>query len=89
MTPENLRKITNEAIKQGYDPKKLSMNPGGPGASIIRKIAQELGISMGKTVKRKDGGLMEAIRKVDAEKEQRLQDGGMVGNLTSNFKGNY
>ena len=37
----------------------------------------------------KDGGLMEAIRKVDAEKEQRLQDGGMVGNLTSNFKGNY
>ena len=89
MTPENLRKITNEAIKQGYDPKKLSMNPEGPGASIIRKIAKELGISMGKTVKRKDGGLMEAIRKVDAEKEQRLQDGGMVGNLTSNFKGNY
>ena len=89
MTPENLRKITNEAIKQGYDPKKLSMNPEGPGASIIRKIAKELGISMGKTVKRKDGGLMEAIRRVDAEKEQRLQDGGMVGNLTSNFKGNY
>tara|TARA_A100001391_G_C4874474_1_gene226286 strand:- start:220 stop:489 length:270 start_codon:yes stop_codon:yes gene_type:complete len=89
MTPENLRKITNEAIKQGYDPKKLSMNPEGPGASIIRKIAKELGISMGKTVKRKDGGLMEAIRKVDAEKEQRLQDGGMVGNLTSNFKGSY
>ena len=89
MTPENLRKITNEAIKQGYDPKMLSMNPKGPGASIIRKIANELGISMGKTVKRKDGGLMEAIRKVDAEKEQRLQDGGMVGNLTSNFKGNY
>ena len=89
MTPENLRKITNEAIKQGYDPKKLSMNPEGPGASIIRKIAKELGISMGKTVKRKDGGLMEAIRKVDAEKEQRLQDGGMVGNLTSNFKGFY
>ena len=89
MTPENLRKITNEAIKQGYDPKMLSMNPKGPGASIIRKIANELGISMGKTVKRKDGGLMEAIRKVDAEKEQRLQDGGMVGNLTSNFKGSY
>ena len=89
MTPENLRKITNEAIKQGYDPKKLSMNLEGPGASIIRKIAKDLGISMGKTVKRKDGGLMEAIRKVDAEKEQRLQDGGMVGNLTSNFKGNY
>ena len=89
MTPEDLRKIRNEAIKQGYDPKMLSMNPKGPGASIIRKIANELGISMGKTVKRKDGGLMEAIRKVDAEKEQRLQDGGMVGNLTSNFKGSY
>jgi len=37
----------------------------------------------------KDGGLMEAIKRVDAEKEKRLQDGGMVGNLTSNFKGNY
>ena len=42
-----------------------------------------------KKFNKKDGGLMEAIRKVDAEKEQRLQDGGMVGNLTSNFKGNY
>ena len=41
------------------------------------------------TNNKKDGGLMEAIRKVDAEKEQRLQDGGMVGNLTSNFKGSY
>ena len=76
MTPENLRKIKNEAIRQGYDPKKLSMNPGGPGASIIRKIANELGISMGKTVKRKDGGLMEAIRKVDAEK--KFKDGKTV-----------
>ena len=89
MTPEDLRKIRNEAVKQGYNPKMLSMNPKGPGASIIRKIAKELGISMGKTVKRKDGGLMEAIRKVDAEKEKRLKDGGMIGNLTSNFKGNY
>ena len=40
-------------------------------------------------VGKKDGGLMEAIKRVDAEKEKRLQDGGMVGNLTSNFKGNY
>ena len=40
-------------------------------------------------IKKKDGGLMEAIRKVDAEKEKRLTDGGMIGNLTSNFKGNY
>ena len=40
-------------------------------------------------IKKKDGGLMEAIRKVDAEKEKRLKDGGMIGNLTSNFKGFY
>mgnify|MGYP003142788554 CR=1 FL=1 len=40
-------------------------------------------------VGKKDGGLMEAIRRVDAEKEKRLKDGGMIGNLTSNFKGNY
>ena len=37
----------------------------------------------------KDGGLMEAIKRVDAEKEKRLKDGGMIGNLTSNFKGFY
>ena len=42
-----------------------------------------------KKFNKKDGGLMEAIRKVDAEKEKRLKDGGMIGNLTSNFKGNY
>jgi hypothetical protein len=40
-------------------------------------------------VGKKDGGLMEAIKRVDAEKEKRLKDGGMIGNLTSNFKGNY
>ena len=38
-------------------------------------------------VGKKDGGLMEAIRKVDAEKG--MKDGGMIGNLTSNFKGSY
>tara|TARA_Y100001951_G_C11144989_1_gene185811 strand:+ start:157 stop:456 length:300 start_codon:yes stop_codon:yes gene_type:complete len=37
--------------------------------------------------KNKDGGLMEAIKKVDAEKG--MKDGGMVGNTTSNFKGAY
>ena len=42
-----------------------------------------------KKFNKKDGGLMEAIRRVDAEKEKRLKDGGMIGNLTSNFKGNY
>ena len=38
-------------------------------------------------VGKKDGGLMEAIKKVDAEKG--MKDGGMVGNTTSNFKGSY
>ena len=42
-----------------------------------------------KKFNKKDGGLMEAIRRVDAEKEKRLTDGVMIGNLTSNFKGNY
>ena len=42
-----------------------------------------------KKFNKKDGGLMEAIKRVDAEKEKRLKDGGMIGNLTSNFKGNY
>lgn len=42
-----------------------------------------------KVSKNKDGGLMEAIKRVDAEKEKRLKDGGMIGNLTSNFKGYY
>jgi len=42
-----------------------------------------------KTIMNKDGGLMEAIKRVDAEKEKRLKDGGMIGNLTSNFKGFY
>ena len=37
--------------------------------------------------KKKDGGLMEAIKKVDAEKG--MKDGGMVGNSISNFKGTY
>jgi hypothetical protein len=37
--------------------------------------------------KKKDGGLMEAIKKVDAEKG--MKDGGMVGNSTSNFKGTH
>ena len=38
-------------------------------------------------VGKKDGGLMEAIKKVDSEKG--MKDGGMVGNTTSNFKGSY
>ena len=37
--------------------------------------------------KMKDGGLMQAIKKVDAEKG--MKDGGMVGNTISNFKGTF
>ena len=57
------------------------------------KLQQQLKESLSrknkKVSKNKDGGLMEAIKRVDAEKEKRLKDGGMIGNLTSNFKGFY
>ena len=57
------------------------------------KLQQQLKESISrknkKVSKNKDGGLMEAIKRVDAEKEKRLKDGGMIGNLTSNFKGFY
>jgi hypothetical protein len=67
----------------------MSMDPSGPAGRIIRKVGGEIGIMFDppRTVKKKDGGLMEAIRKVDAEKGMR--DGGMIGNVTSNFKGVY
>ena len=57
------------------------------------KLQQQLKESLSRKNKKvsnnKDGGLMEAIKRVDAEKEKRLKDGGMIGNLTSNFKGFY
>lgn len=57
------------------------------------KLQKELKKSVSRKNKKvsenKDGGLMEAIKRVDAEKEKRLKDGGMIGNLTSNFKGYY
>ena len=67
----------------------MSMDPSGPAGRIIRKVGGEIGIMFDppRTVKKKDGGLMEAIRKVDAEKG--MKDGGMIGNVTSNFKGVY
>ena len=63
------------------------MDPSGPAGRIIRRVAGEIGIMFDppRVVGKKDGGLMEAIRKVDAEKG--MKDGGMVGNTTSNFKG--
>ena len=91
ISADDLTRLRKELDRRGYNTKKMSMDPSGPAGRIIRKVGGEIGIMFDppRTVKKKDGGLMEAIRKVDAEKEQRLQDGGMVGNLTSNFKGNY
>ena len=65
------------------------MDPSGPAGRIIRRVAEEIGIMFDppRVVSKKDGGLMEAIRKVDAEKG--MKDGGMIGNVTSNFKGVY
>ncbi len=65
------------------------MDPSGPAGRIIRRVAGEIGIMFDppRVMSKKDGGLMEAIRKVDAEKG--MKDGGMIGNVTSNFKGVY
>lgn len=54
------------------------MNPSGPAAKIIQKVAGEIGIMFDppRIVKKKDGGLMAAIRKVDAEK--KFKDGKTV-----------
>ena len=84
-TPTQLRNAVNILKKRGK--RGLMYDEGSPKQVEATKNAlRNVGVKV-RTLK--DGGLMEAIRKVDAEKEQRLQDGGMVGNLTSNFKGNY
>ena len=56
---------------------------------LQKKLKESVSRKNKKVSENKDGGLMEAIKRVDAEKEKRLQDGGMIGNLTSNFKGYY
>ena len=56
---------------------------------LQKKLKESVSRKNQKVSKNKDGGLMEAIKRVDAEKEKRLKDGGMIGNLTSNFKGYY
>ena len=67
------------------------MDPSGPAGRIIRKVGGEIGIMFDppRTVKKKDGGLMKAIRKVDAEKG--MMDGGEIdmsrGQAGYNFKG--
>ena len=86
---DDLTRLRKELERRGYNPSKMSMDPSGPAGRIIRKVGGEIGIMFDppRTVKKKDGGLMEAIRKVDAEKG--MKDGGMIGNVTSNFKGVY
>ena len=84
-TPTQLRNAVNILKKRGK--RGLMYDEGSPKQVEATKNAlRNVGVKV-RTLK--DGGLMEAIKRVDAEKEQRLQDGGMVGNLTSNFKGFY
>ena len=68
------------------------MDPSGPAGRIIRRVAGEIGIMFDPPrVVKKDGGLMEAIKKVDAEKEKGFKDGNLVdvsrGQAGYNFKG--
>ena len=84
-TPTQLRNAVNILKKRGK--RGLMYDEGSPKqVKATTDALRNVGVKV-RTFK--DGGLMEAIKRVDAEKEKRLQDGGMVGNLTSNFKGNY
>ena len=91
ISANDLTRLRKELDRQGYDTKKMSMDPSGPAGRIIRRVAGEIGIMFDppRTVKKKDGGLMEAIRKVDAEKG--MMDGGEIdmsrGQAGYNFKG--
>ena len=68
---DDLTRLRKELERRGYNPSKMSMDPSGPAGRIIRKVGGEIGIMFDppRTVKKKDGGLMAAIRKVDAEKK--------------------
>ena len=91
ISADDLTRLRKELDRQGYDTKKMSMDPSGPAGRIIRRVAGEIGIMFDppRVVKKKDGGLMEAIRKVDAEKG--MMDGGEIdmsrGQAGYNFKG--
>ena len=88
---DDLTRLRKELERRGYNPSKMSMDPSGPAGRIIRKVGGEIGIMFDppRTVKKKDGGLMEAIRKVDAEKG--MMAGGEIdmsrGQAGYNFKG--
>ena len=84
-TPTQLRNAVNILKKRGK--RGLMYDEGSPKqVKATTDALRNVGVKV-RTFK--DGGLMEAIKRVDAEKEKRLQDGGMVGNFTSNFKGFY
>ena len=91
ISANDLTRLRKELDRQGYDTKKMSMDPSGPAGRIIRRVAGEIGIMFDppRVVSKKDGGLMEAIRKVDAEKG--MMDGGEIdmsrGQAGYNFKG--
>lgn len=75
---DDLTRLRKELERRGYNPSKMSMDPSGPAGRIIRKVGGEIGIMFDppRTVKKKDGGLMEAIKRVDAEK--KFKDGKTV-----------
>lgn len=84
-TPTQLRNAVNILKKRGK--RGLMYDEGSPKQVEATKNAlRNVGVKV-RTLK--DGGLMEAIKRVDADKEKRLKDGGLIGNLTSNFKGFY
>ena len=91
ISANDLTRLRKELDRRGYNTKKMSMDPSGPAGRIIRKVGGEIGIMFDppRTVKKKDGGLMEAIREVDAEKG--MMDGGEIdmsrGQAGYNFKG--
>ena len=95
ISADDLTRLRKELDRQGYDTKKMSMDPSGPAGRIIRRVAGEIGIMFDppRVVSKKDGGLMEAIRKVDAEKAKGFSDGDLVdvsrGQAGYNFKGIY
>ena len=83
-----LKSLREDPLQYIYEKKNKS--PGAMGGATGINMTPEQRKKFKESISNnKDGGLMEAIKRVDAEKEKRLKDGGMIGNLTSNFKGNY
>ena len=92
--PKRFREDPLQYIYERNKPQSPGAMGGATGINMTPKQRKQLeeekkALKNKKVSKNKDGGLMEAIKRVDAEKEKRLKDGGMIGNLTSNFKGFY